>query len=139
MKAAGTPVIAVIDDDSVYQFTASRTLKATALPHQILQFNNGQEAIAFLRGGAISNEPLPDIIFLDINMPITDGWEFLEEFHDLKAKLSKDIKIYMVSSSIDPRDQNRAKSIPEVTDYIEKPISMSQFAQVIARWGESKK
>lgn len=134
-----TPVIAVVDDDSVYQFTASRTLKATALPHEILQFNNGQEALAFLRGSNTSNISLPDIIFLDINMPITDGWEFLKEFHELKDKLPKDIKIYMVSSSIDPRDQNRAKSIPEVTDYMEKPISMSKFAELIANWGDAKK
>lgn len=141
MNAEGTPVIAVVDDDSVYQFTASRTLKATALPHEIIQFNNGQEALTFLRGSVSSNgnASLPDIIFLDINMPITDGWKFLEEFHELKTRLAKDIKIYMVSSSIDPRDQNRAKNIPEVTDYMEKPISMSKFAEVIANWGDSKK
>ncbi len=140
MDLTGKPVIAVIDDDSVYQFTASRTLKATHLPHQILQFNNGQEALAFLRNGVEGGQRLPDIIFLDINMPITDGWGFLEEFHELKARLHKDIKIYMVSSSIDPRDQNRARSIPEVTDYMEKPISMSKFSEVLLNWDkESKK
>ncbi len=139
MNPLETPVIAVIDDDSVYQFTASRTLKATDLPHQILQFNNGQEALSFLRNSATSTQPLPDIIFLDINMPITDGWAFLDEFHELKAQLPKDIKIYMVSSSIDPRDQNRAKSIPDVTDYMEKPISMSQFSEVLLNWGKDSK
>lgn len=135
MSPESSPLIAVIDDDSVYQFTASRTLKATHLPHEILQFQNGQEALSFLRGSA----PLPDIIFLDINMPITDGWAFLEEFHKLKARLTKEIKIYMVSSSIDPRDQNRAKSIPEVTDYMEKPISMTQFSEVLMNWGKETK
>lgn len=140
MDLTGKPVIAVIDDDSVYQFTASRTLKATHLPHQILQFNNGQEALAFLRNGLERGQHLPDIIFLDINMPITDGWGFLDEFHELKERLHKDIKIYMVSSSIDPRDQNRARSIPEVTDYMEKPISMSKFSEVLLNWDkESKK
>ncbi|MBL7848984.1 MAG: response regulator [Cyclobacteriaceae bacterium] len=139
MSPESSPLIAVIDDDSVYQFTASRTLKATHLPHQILQFQNGQEALSFLRGSAETNQPLPDIIFLDINMPITDGWAFLDEFHKLKARLAKDIKIYMVSSSIDPRDQNRAKSIPEVTDYIEKPISMNQFSEVLLNWGKETK
>lgn len=139
MSPESSPLIAVIDDDSVYQFTASRTLKATHLPHQILQFQNGQEALSFLRGSAETHQPLPDIIFLDINMPITDGWAFLDEFHKLKAGLGKDIKIYMVSSSIDPRDQNRAKSIPEVTDYIEKPISMNQFSEVLLNWGKETK
>jgi len=138
MSSQPPPVIAVIDDDSVYQFTASRTLKATQLAHEILQFHNGKEALSFLRNGA-ENQHLPDIIFLDINMPITDGWGFLEEFHELKEKLGKDIKIYMVSSSIDPRDLNRARNIPEVTDYVEKPISMSKFSELLLRWDETKK
>lgn len=139
MSHASPPVIAVVDDDSVYQFTASRTLKATELAHEILQFQNGKEALAFLREGAVKNHALPDIIFLDINMPITDGWGFLDEFHTLKAELGKDIKIYMVSSSIDPRDLNRAKNIPEVTDYMEKPITMSKFAELLHRWDSDAK
>ncbi len=137
MDSTDSPVIAVVDDDSVYQFTASRTLQATHLANQILQFPNGKEALAFLRNG--DGRQLPDIIFLDINMPITDGWAFLEEFHELKAKLNKEIKIYMVSSSIDPRDRNRAKTYPEVADYMEKPISMSKFSEVLLNWGNLKK
>jgi CheY-like chemotaxis protein len=104
------PVIAVIDDDNVYQFTASRTLQATKLAHVILQFANGQEALTFLNNHMEKPQQLPDIIFLDINMPITDGWMFLDEFLKLKGELHKKIRIYMVSSSIDPRDLNRARS-----------------------------
>ncbi len=133
------PVIAVVDDDSVYQFTASRTLQATHLAHQILQFQNGSEALNFLRSGLDASQSIPDIIFLDINMPITDGWAFLEEFHELKARLQKDIQIYMVSSSIDPRDRNRARAFPEVTDYIEKPISMNKFSELLTNWGKDPK
>ena len=139
MNRSEPPVIAVVDDDSVYQFTASRTLKATHLAHQILQFPNGKEALAFLKNGHEEGRHLPDIIFLDINMPITDGWAFLEEFHQLKAKLGKEIKIYMVSSSIDPRDRNRARNYPEVTDYMEKPISMTKFSEVLLDWGSPKR
>ena len=133
------PVIAVVDDDSVYQFTACRTLLATRMANQILQFQNGKEALLFLRNGHNGLQPLPDIIFLDINMPVTDGWAFLEEFHQLKSGLGKDIKIYMVSSSIDPRDRNRARNYPEVTDYMEKPISMSKFSEVLQHWGSARK
>jgi two-component system, chemotaxis family, chemotaxis protein CheY len=139
MNRSEPPVIAVVDDDSVYQFTASRTLQATHLANQILQFPNGKEALAFLKNGSSDGHRLPDIIFLDINMPITDGWAFLEEFHQLKAKLGKEIKIYMVSSSIDPRDRNRARNYPEVTDYMEKPISMSKFSEVLLDWKGPKK
>lgn len=138
MNRPEPPVVAVIDDDSVYQFTASRTLQATQLAHQILQFQNGSEALSFLRNGETIRS-LPDIIFLDINMPITDGWAFLEEFHELKARLGKEIKIYMVSSSIDPRDQTRALNYPEVADYMEKPVSMSKFSEVLLDWDKRSK
>jgi CheY-like chemotaxis protein len=139
MKQPEPPVVAVIDDDSVYQFTASRTLQATQLTNKVLQFHNGSEALLFLRNGANGAQPLPDIIFLDINMPITDGWAFLEEFHELKSRLSKEIKIYMVSSSIDPRDRSRAHAYPEVTDYMEKPISMSKFSELLMNWDKGVK
>ncbi len=125
------PVIAVIDDDSVYQFTAARTLKATKLTEQILQFGNGQEALNFLHDHARNAHELPDIIFLDINMPITDGWMFLDEFKKSKNEFAKKMRIFMVSSSIDPRDLNRARSNPEVEDYVEKPISLDKFSQLL--------
>ncbi len=125
-------MVAVVDDDQVYQFTASRALKATNLPHRILQFRNGQEALAYLSVHLHDSNQLPDIILLDINMPITDGWMFLDEYFKLKQQLPKKIKIYMVSSSIDPRDLNRAKGNPDVSDYVEKPISLSKFSELLA-------
>jgi CheY-like chemotaxis protein len=129
------PVIAVVDDDTVYQFTASRTLKATKMTEQILQFPNGQEALNFLHTNAANPSRLPDIIFLDINMPITDGWMFLDEFRKSKDEFSKKMRIYRVSSSIDPRDLNRAKSNPEVSDYVEKPISLNKFSELLGDFG----
>ncbi len=134
-----TPIIAVIDDDTVYQFTASRTLKATKLAEQVLQFPNGDEALTFLHIHSAEPDKLPDIIFLDINMPVTDGWGFLDEFQKLKSEFSKNISIYMVSSSIDPRDVDRAQKNPAVTEYVEKPVSMSKFSELITRFGESNR
>jgi two-component system chemotaxis response regulator CheY len=125
------PVIAVVDDDTVYQFTASRTLKATKLTDQILQFPNGQEALEFLSNNSSDAAKLPDIIFLDINMPVTDGWMFLDEFKKRKDEFAKNMRIYMVSSSIDPRDLNRARANPEVSDYVEKPISLTKFSELL--------
>lgn len=131
MENSPQPVIAVVDDDTVYQFTASRTLKATKLTDQILQFPNGQEALEFLSSNSANAAKLPDIIFLDINMPVTDGWMFLDEFKKLKEEFAKQMRIYMVSSSIDPRDLNRAKANPEVSDYVEKPISLTKFSELL--------
>ena len=129
------PVIAVIDDDSAYQFIASRTLMATKRVDQIIQFPNGREALNFLADHIQNPEKLPDIIFLDINMPVTDGWMFLDEFGKVRAGIGKKILIYMVSSSIDPRDITRARSNPEVADYFEKPVSIIKFSALLENFG----
>lgn len=131
MRNDRTPMVAVVDDDQVYQFTASRALKATNLPHRIVQFRNGQEALTYLGNHLQSPGELPDIILLDINMPITDGWMFLDEYFKMKKSLTKHIRIYMVSSSIDPRDLTRAKENPDVADYVEKPISLAKFSELL--------
>ena len=82
---------------------------------------------------ATDEDKLPDIIFLDLNMPVMDGWEFLNEFIKIKNSLHKKITLYVVSSSIDPRDLERAKSFNLVTDYLIKPIELKKFEKIFAR------
>ncbi|MCA4895499.1 MAG: response regulator [Cytophagales bacterium] len=124
-------IIALVDDDSIFQFTATRLLESSKLAQNILHFENGAEALTFLREKALQKELLPDYLFLDINMPFVDGWMFLEDFTTLKSSLAKDISIYMVTSSIDQRDLNRAKGFSEVTDFIIKPISLERFQELL--------
>lgn len=69
-----------------------------------------------------NSELLPDVIFLDINMPIMNGWQFLDEFKKMQNSIDKNITIYLVSSSFDDRDISRSKDYAEVTDYIIKPV-----------------
>ena len=128
-----TPIIALVDDDKVFQLTASRTIKAANLTDRILQFENGEEALSFLKSNAADSESLPDYIFLDINMPFVDGWMFLDDFAELKHILKKEIRIYMVSSSIDPRDIDRAKRNENVREYVIKPVSREKFAELLTR------
>lgn len=125
------PTVALVDDDEIFQFTSLKTLQATKSTRAILQFLNGKEALKFLTDKATDKELLPDIIFLDINMPLTDGWMFLEEFRKIKQQLAKEITIYMASSSIDQRDIKKAKEIDEVSDYVYKPISAEKFSALV--------
>jgi len=127
------PIIALVDDDKIFQLTASRTIKSTQLSDRILQFENGEDALNFLKTNSGNSEELPDYIFLDINMPYVDGWMFLEDFAGLKNKLAKNILIYMVSSSIDPRDVTRARQNPEVTQYIIKPVTREKFIELLSK------
>ena len=130
---AKTPIIALVDDDKVFQLTTSRTIQAAKLTDRILQFENGEEALSFLKDHAMETDSLPDYIFLDINMPFVDGWMFLEDFATLKTDLQKNISIYMVSSSIDPKDVNRAKGNKNVQDYITKPVSREKLTELLKR------
>jgi len=131
--ASKQPIIALVDDDKIFQLTASKTIKATNLTEHILQFENGEDALAFLRDNVADPATLPDYIFLDINMPFVDGWMFLEDYGQLKNKLSKQVTIYMVSSSIDPRDISRAKSNEHVSDYVIKPVSRERFIELLQK------
>jgi CheY-like chemotaxis protein len=70
-------------------------------------------------------------------MPIMDGWDFLDWYTSFKSKLARPIPIFMVSSSIDWRDIERAKSYPEVLDYISKPITEGNFFEIVHRLGTS--
>ncbi|MBX2946373.1 MAG: response regulator [Cyclobacteriaceae bacterium] len=130
MSAQST--IALIDDDEIFQFTTLRIVKLTNLPYTVTQFFNGDQALSYLNKNSEDAEKLPDVILLDINMPIVDGWMFLDEFKTLKQKLKKKITIYMVSSSIAPEDVNRAKANPLVSDYLVKPLSVETVKQVLS-------
>jgi two-component system, chemotaxis family, chemotaxis protein CheY len=129
--ARKAPIIALVDDDKIFQLTASKTIKSTAISDKILQFLNGEEALKFLRQNISDPATLPDYIFLDINMPYIDGWMFLDDYQLLKSKITKPISIYMVSSSIDPRDIERAKTNQNVKDYVIKPVTREKFLELL--------
>lgn len=128
-----SPIIAIIDDDKIFQLTASLTIKSIQAANNVLQFENGEDGLTFLKNNKSNPELLPDYIFLDINMPFIDGWMFLEDYALLKSQLSKPMTIYMVSSSIDPRDMMRAKSDVNVSDYVIKPVSRAKFIELLQR------
>jgi CheY-like chemotaxis protein len=124
-------IICIIDDDEVYQFTVTRTIEAQKLAKKILVFSDGEQAIDFLIANIANDENVPDVIFLDINMPVMDGWQFLEEYVNLRPRIGKKVTIYMVSSSVDPVDLQKAKKITELSDYIIKPITPNRLKEII--------
>lgn len=115
------PTIAIVDDDSIFQFTTKVKLQKLALSSKILIFNDGEEILEFIKSEA--NASQIDIILLDINMPMLDGWDFLDLYDKLTPENQANHKIYMLSSSINPIDVDKAKKNKWVQDYITKPIS----------------
>ena len=125
----------IIDDDKIYVNLVRKIIEIKKLSENLLIFKNGKEALDYFQliMGNMTEDKLPDIIFLDLNMPVMDGWEFLSEFIKIKNNFEKKITLYVVSSSIDPRDLERAKSFNMVTDYLIKPIELKKFEKIFEK------
>lgn len=126
----------IIDDDQVYLFAMKRMMKLSNFCKAFIIYNNGAEALNNLHAIIDSDKSIPDVILLDINMPIMDGWQFLDEF--IKIECHKQITVYMVSSSIDPADIEKAKSYETVSNYIVKPISIEMLNDIAKEINDAK-
>ncbi len=128
-----TKSVCIIDDDNMYINLVSKIIELKKLSENVIVFKNGKEALDFFITSIDdhTNNRIPQVIFLDLNMPIMDGWEFLQEFDKIKHKIEESIDLYVVSSSIDSRDINKAKSIDLVSDYLTKPIKLGDFEKIL--------
>jgi CheY-like chemotaxis protein len=119
--------LAIVDDDEIYIYLTKKIISETKLVENVKTFKNGKEILEFLEKNSSLPEQLPEVIFLDLSMPVMDGWGFLEEYIALKPSIGKLITIYIISSSISPFDLERASNISVVTDYIIKPITKEEL------------
>ena len=121
--------VCIIDDDSIYVYIVKRLMDECNFCDSIIEFENGKEGIE----GIIdlnATKKLPNIIFLDLSMPIMSGWEFLDAFAKTEISNKEDIKIIVMSSSINPNEIEMIKAYPMVTDYIVKPITPSDLDKI---------
>lgn len=123
--------ILLVDDDEINNFISIKLIKKALLTTEIMACLNGKFAIDQLmeiqkRGP----EKLPDYILLDINMPIMNGWEFLDEYKRLNIDPLSKTKIYIISSSVFSNDINKAKSYPLVKSFISKPLSVEKIKEM---------
>jgi len=122
----------VVDDDKIYHFILKNILNKNDIAIDSSFFENGQDALEILKE-EISSNNFPDMILLDINMPIMDGWQFLEEFRKLKSDHNLTIQVYLVTSSNDILDLQRADSFQnEISDYFLKPINEADICKLFA-------
>lgn len=121
----------VIDDDRIYHFLLKNLFKQNGIEINSTFFNNGHEAIEAIKLKKDKGEEMPDLILLDVNMPIMNGWQFLEEYAKLKEMLPKSSTIYMISSSNDEVDINKAKGYSDIVkDYFLKPICKEDLDKI---------
>ncbi len=125
--------LTLVDDDEVFVFLAKKAIKQTNLVELVKVFDNGQEILDYLLENQENPEKLPEVMLLDLSMPVMDGWQFLNEFHKLSPKLPKKINIFICSSSISPEEIEMANKMNEVSDFIIKPINKDKMIEVIQK------
>ena len=123
----------VVDDDKIFHFIIKKLLVSNNINVEPQFFENGLQAIEGIKSKLDRQEAPPDLILLDINMPILDGWQFLEEFKALKNRIQKEICIYIISSSDNTSDRNRAHEFKdEIKDYYLKPITIDGLRSIFS-------
>lgn len=133
------PIIAVVQDDLLYQTLTQKILQASGFPNEILLFNNGSFMISYLQEHKEDSQKLPDIILLDMNMPVMDGWAFLEEYEKLSPLLNKNSSIFIHTSSLYIEDLDKVKGYSCVTGSIPKPLRINTVKQLFEKQMAVKK
>lgn len=123
--------IYIIDDDEIFQFITRKSFERLERKDELFFFLNGEDALRSIKDSVLSGVELPEIIFLDINMPIMDGWDFLNELQLLIDTALNKPNIYMVSSSIDDKDLIKSKKYAMIKDYIVKPIKDVHIREIL--------
>ncbi|HEX8461316.1 MAG TPA: response regulator [Segetibacter sp.] len=114
--------VLLVEDDPITIMVCDRIIKMTSFAEKVTSCENGKIAIDYLIS-IKDSDLVPTIIFLDINMPVMNGWDFLEEFEKVQSDFPKLPRIYLLSSTVDPEDYKKAKNFPLVHDFISKPLS----------------
>lgn len=121
----------IVDDDKIFHFIIRKLLIRQSELLELSFFENGSDAIDELRQLLQNGNCLPDLIFLDINMPVLDGWQFLEEYKMLKGSFQAQPVIYLVSSSDNSCDRDRAREYEDlICRYYLKPMGQREIESI---------
>src|SRR5215813_13591241 len=119
--------ILVIDDDEPTNFLNRIIIEETYCAEKIVTVQSAQEALEYINcakaKGVIDNCPMPDLIFLDINMPCMDGWEFMDNYRLLYEDHKPPAILIILTTSFNPEDEIKARSLDDIAGYINKPLT----------------
>ena len=121
--------IMLIDDDEIHSNLCYELILKSGITQSVSIFNDAEEGLQFIRENVSKPEVLPDLIFLDINMPFMDGWEFLDAYEAVKPEIEKEIVLILLTSSVYKNDIEKAKQYKSVVEYIKTPISINKLLE----------
>lgn len=126
--------ILLIDDDEATNVLHKREIKKSGVEAEILIAENGEEGIELVKEFFINNKALPNVIFLDINMPRMNGWEFIEVYEDFtKDSGLKTNIVVMLTTSLNPDDAKKAEQYNSICRFLTKPLSREVVPEVISQ------
>ncbi|WP_268847335.1 response regulator [Flavobacterium aestivum] len=120
-------LIMCIDDDPITLLLFKKVINKALFSKEIITAQNGEEALEFFKSIKDTTTKQPQLIFLDLNMPVMGGWEFLDYFNKPEYLNFNNIKVVVLSSTIDPEDVKKSKTYPIVIDFLPKPITTSML------------
>lgn len=129
-------LILLVDDDVNDNFFHRMAIEEAGVANRIAECYDGEDALNFLKKEAQYKDqdtpyPRPDLIFLDINMPKVNGWEFLEEYEKLPDFMQGGPVIVMITSSINPKDEDKATKFRSLKEYYNKPLNKEMVIEII--------
>jgi CheY-like chemotaxis protein len=123
----------VIDDDRINNLLCKIVIEKVASNCEIKSFESPEEGLEYFKEG-YTNNGVPTVLFLDINMPTWSGWDYLDNFDMLEKDIKDQVIVFMLSSSVDPSDKQRAVDNKNVTGYLEKPITTEKIEIILEGW-----
>jgi two-component SAPR family response regulator len=122
--------VLIIDDDEISNFISQKLLEQCNVAEEIYSYDNAKEALAFIELCIKKGDFVPDMILLDINMPLMNGWDFLKKFEDIPGVSKHTTSLYILSSSVYSKDFDTAAKHKLVNGYIVKPLSKEKLIEI---------
>lgn len=126
--------ILLIDDDEATNFLHKIVIRKLNCTENIVSIQSAKLALEYLKSEEDNEHPKPDLIFLDINMPAMNGWEFLEEYKKLDESKKGGILIVMLTSSLNPDDKEKSKKYKEINKFLGKPLTPDTLTEIFEKY-----